>query len=393
MTLDISKFHRRTPIAPAHKHRYVTQFRPGEFWLNHCVPFGSSPAESNSSETGNFTLAVWKCLGIGPVVKWSDDHNIFRFPIAGDGITTPFSYAYDSQKVLEAVASIGVPWHPFSSKGQDFSSITTYTGFCWDIRSRQVYLPERKRKKFSRRVEEFKAKCTSTGVTVEEAMKIQGTLVHIIFVCPQGRSYLPRLSRFIANCNATNSNEFVQKHPERAVITELNFWMSFLSQPASPRTLKQRGPPIDLNISVDASTSWGIGVTMGICWAGWEINPGFANGPFGKIGLLEALAVELIVYILEALGYRDCCITVLSDNKGVIGAYLRGRSRNVLVNLSIRRVTAILWERNISLNLIYIRSAENPADPISQGILGQPDRRISAPFRLPEELEPLLSYA
>ena len=132
---------------------------------------------------------------------------------------------------------------------------------------------------------------------------------------------------------------------------------------------------------------------MGICWAGWKVNPGFAEGPFGKIGLLEAIAVELIVYILEALGYRDCYITVLSDNKGVIGAYLRGRSRNVLVNLSIRRVTAILWERNISLNLVYVKSAENPADPISRGILGQPDRRIAAPFQLPVELESLLTYA
>ena len=224
-------------------------------------------------------------------------------------------------------------------------------------------------------------------------MKIQGTLVHIIFVCPQGRSYLPRLSHFITRCNATNNNEFIQKHPERAVLTELNFWIAFLSQPASPRPLKTRGPPIKLNISVDTSTSWGIGVCMGVCWAGWKLNPEFADGPLGKIGLLEAVVIELIVYILEVLRYRDCCITVLADNKGVIGAYLRGRSRKVLINLSIRRVTAILWERNISLNLVYVKSAENLADPISRGILGQPDHQISAPFKLPKELLSFLSYA
>ena len=51
------------------------------------MPFSSSPVESNLSETGNFTLAIWKCQGISPIVKWSDDHNIFHFPIAGDGVT------------------------------------------------------------------------------------------------------------------------------------------------------------------------------------------------------------------------------------------------------------------------------------------------------------------
>ena len=152
-------------------------------------------------------------------------------------------------------------------------------------------------------------------------------------------------------------------------------------------------PIIELDISMDMSTSWGIGICMGVCWAGWKLNSELADSCLGKIDLLEAIVIKLIVYILKALGYRDCCITVLSNNKGLIGAYLRGRSCNVLINLSIHRATAILWERNISLNLIYVKSADNLADPILQEILGQSDRRISAPFKLLEELQPLLFYA
>ncbi len=77
-------------------------------------------------------------------------------------------------------------------------------------------------------------------------------------------------------------------------------------------------------------------------------------GPGRDIGWLEGVAVELVVYALDELGLRDCCIRVFSDNVGVIGAFDKGCSRNFEVNLSIRRAAAIMASRNITLDLTYI---------------------------------------
>ncbi len=151
MTLDISKFHRRTPIAPAHKPWFVMQNQTDEFYMTHTAPFGASGSESTSEEPRDFAVEVWRLKKVEPVVDWSDDLNVFRFPISGDGSDCyPFVYTYDAQAALNMITSLGIPWHPFEKKGQDFSFLTTYTGFEWDIPRRLVSLPDRKRLKFLR---------------------------------------------------------------------------------------------------------------------------------------------------------------------------------------------------------------------------------------------------
>jgi hypothetical protein len=44
------------------------------------------------------------------------------------------------------------------------------------------------------------------------------------------------------------------------------------------------------------------------------------------IGWLEGLALELLIYIIEERGLQDVHLLVHSDNKGVIGAFDKGRS-------------------------------------------------------------------
>ncbi len=391
MTLDIAKFHRLTPIAPAHKAWFVMQNRPGDFYLPHSAVFGSSGAESTSEETRDFGVEVWRLEGISPVTHWSDDLNVFRYPISGNGISSPFVYAYDSARALNVIAPLGIPWHPFEKKGQDFAFTTSYTGFEWDIPRRLVSLPDKKRLKFLRRVSDFLQTASSSGVTVEECMKIQGTLIHILFVAPLGRSYIPALSRFIAMFNANADNAFSRWHLHKNVKSELAFWVDFLSRLLNPREIRPRGLPIDLGISVDASTDWGVGIAWDGLWAGWRAF--HWSGPFRNIGWLEGVAVEFVVYALVEKGYRDCCVLVLSDNKGVIAAFRCGRSRNVEVNLSIRRAMALMWSYNLSFELVYVRSAENPADPISRGILGPRNRNLRLRFELPTELSKFFRYA
>lgn len=124
-------------------------------------------------------------------------------------------------------------------------------------------------------------------------------------------------------------------------------------------------------------------------WAAWRTLPGW-RGPSRDIGWLEGLAVEFVIYALEEKGFENSHVIVFSDNQGIIGAFDKGRSRNFQVNLSLRRACSCLAAHNLSLALCYIRSEDNPADPISRGILGLPSDRLHLSLELPKELTPFL---
>lgn len=163
------------------------------------------------------------------------------------------------------------------------------------------------------------------------------------------------------------------------------FHPSHLSQPRSS------GPPIYLYYYVDASTSYGLGIIFDTRWKGWKLAEGWKT-KFRHILWLEAVALELLVYLIEEAGHHDCHLTVHSDNQGVIGSYNKGRCTNFEANACIRRTTSVLSARNIAfkLNIVYVASAINPSDPISRGILGSDEDRLPSSLALPEELRPFL---
>lgn len=378
MTLDIAKFHRRTPICAAHKPWFVMQSRPGQFYIQHCCPFGARASEGNSGEIANASVDIWAELGVGPTCKWCDDMAVFRSPASG----SRRHYLYDRTSALALIESLGIPWHP--DKGQDFATSFIYVGLLWDLEAKQVSLPEPKRQKFLARVSTF---LSTLPCSLEEAMKIQGSLCHIAFVYPLGRSRLPSLSLFVSSFE---DNHFSRRHPPPSMIADIKWWQLQLRTPNVPRDLTPRAFA-DLAISVDASTDWGIGVTIGSLWCAWKTLSGW-RGPSRDIGWLEGLAVELTCYLLEAKGIRDSQVLINSDNQGIIGAFGKGRSRNFQVNLSIRRSGTCLYACNNTLDLRYVKSEDNPADPISRGILGSKDQHLKLQIALPQELTPFLAY-
>jgi hypothetical protein len=389
MTLDIAKFHRTCPIHPEHKPWFVLQ-GPDGFYTDHNCPFGCSSSSSNAGMIGNASVEIWENEGVKPIVKYEDDLNIFRFPISGgpnpDNPAMPYSYAYDRPQALALIAPLRIPWHP--DKGQDFNSTFTYLGFLWDISNKSVTLHDHKRDKFLSRVNNFIASFSGGRCQMLDVMKIHGSLCHIAYIYPDGRNRLPSLSNFICTFQGNN---FTLRYPPKSLISDLIWWKTTLSRTHVTRTLTPRGNPIDLHISVDASTSWGIGISFGTQWDAWQTSPSW-KGPSRDIGWLEGVALELVIYVLEEKGFRDSHILVHSDNQGVIGAFDKGRSRNFEVNLSIRRSASVLAACNLSLCLNYIESEENPADPISRGIMGPATDRLFSTFALPKELKPYLLH-
>ena len=176
------------------------------------------------------------------------------------------------------------------------------------------------------------------------------------------------------------------------MISDIKWWLGALSEP-TPRTriLRPRGPLKDMNIYVDASTSWGIGVIIGDAWAAFRLKDNWKIS--GRdICWLKALAIELLFYILEARQLHDADLLVHSDSKGAIGAFEKGRCPNWHINLVLRRSFPVMSRLSIFPSLRYIESAKNPADPISRGLLRSPTSKISTSLDIPPEILDILTY-
>ena len=146
---------------------------------------------------------------------------------------------------------------------------------------------------------------------------------------------------------------------------------------------------VDPGIFVDASTSWGIGLLADSHWAAWCLLPNWAT--CGRdIGWAEGVALELAVYWLVAAGFHDADVTIRSDNSGVVGAFWKGRLRNLERNESIGCITVALSCANLSLSPIFVLSIENLADPLSHGCLRPNSSHIPQVIHIPPCLDGFL---
>ena len=380
--------YRTIPVWPPHK-RFLVVGMNGQFWIDHVFPFGLTTAGGVQGHVADATVDILACLKVSPVKKWVDDHLIFRIATSGglnlpDGSMSPFKYPYSLNDIINLTAPLGVPWH--TTKRQDFTFNVLYLGFLWDIPHKSVTLPDAKQQKYLAKIAGLLARLSSAQrISFTEAMSINGTLSHITFVIPHGRSYLSGISQFIAQY----PSRFASRFPPPSVINDLKWWFNVLSHPPTPRSLSPRGPPVDLDLWVDASTDWGIGICIGQRWDAWRTIAGW-KGNGRDIGWLEAVAVELAVRSLHSVGWKNAHIIIHSDNQGVIGAFTHGRSRNFQVNLVIRRVEQIAMSSNVLHTLTFTPSAGNKADPVSRGEVGSLESRLSS-FQLPVELHTFLA--
>lgn len=378
-TLDIEGAYRTVPVMPDHK-RFIVVYFEGFLYLDHNVPFGLGSASGIQGEIADATVDIWYSLDVHPVVKWVDDFTIFRFPRPeGPFSEGSFDYAYDLNSVKHMISPLGVPWHP--TKGQDFASSFSYIGFEWNLTTKSVQLSSEKRAKHIAKVSAFILQSHSRPFTKKEVESINGSLAHISFVYLRGRSHLCNLTQWLT----TFVDSFKTRYPPPSVITDLKWWLNILSAPSFIRPLIARPTTTDLNIWVDASTSWGIGILIDGLWDAWRTAPGWKKD--GRdIGWLEAIAVEVIIIILHASNIKNQDILVRSDNMGVIGAFNRGRSHNRPSNEAIQRSEILLDDSDISISFQYVESASNLADPISRGILPSYDYHLPILYKLPSPI-------
>ena len=353
-------------------------------FIDHFNPFGLSSAAGTLGIAADATLDIVKtALPIPFFIKWVDDLLPTRTPIAepSPGI---YCYAYELSDILLIIKSLG--WLVNDIKTKDFASTVVYIGFSWDMANKRVSLPEKKRLKHLGKLLDVLSIIDTTGRSkLKPLVNLQGSLLHLCFVYRDGRSRMPSLHRFIASFN---NNIFIFRFPPPRLLTDLAWWRTALESPIFYRSIVFR-LIVNLDIYVDASTSWGISLTVGSLWRAWFLIPGWQSE--GRhIGWAESIALEFAVMEAAARGLHDVRVLVHSDNKGSIGQYINGRSRNPFINESIVRTSSITRSANFDILLEYVESSENRADAASRGVLQDNISRLPHAFRVPEALQQFL---
>ncbi len=211
-SLDIDAAFRRIPVMPAHKPYIVVQCHPGQFYIDHVVPFGITSGTGLQGAVMDAIVDILDARGWGPNKKWVDDLNSFRFPKGVGAERGTWVYAHTLEDIFRLAEELGIQWHLI--KCTDYGYIGVYLGFSWDLPNKSVSLPEKKRLKYLTHVQEF-LELAERGkrVDLQAAMVLSGSLTHITFMYPAGRAYLPNLCTFIASFK----NKFAPRYPPHSV--------------------------------------------------------------------------------------------------------------------------------------------------------------------------------
>ena len=364
----------------------------GFFYIEHNVPFGLASASGLQGEVADATVDIWHSLRVGPVIKWVDDFNVFRYAteqglFAGISNNVLYRYDYDLSHIKAMIAPLGIPWH--TSKGSPFGDHFSYVGFDWDLISKTVSLsPSKREKHLAKVLLTLQNSPSSRQFLKKDIQSLLGSLSHVTFVYSRGRAYLNNIIWWLT----TFTSDFAPRFPPPSVLSDLTWWSTQLSHPSLIRSLVPRPPISDFNIWVDASTDWGIGLLFNNTWDAWHTLPAW-KAPGRDIGWLEAVAVELIIILMHETHFSHLNVLIRSDNEGVIGAFRKGWSRNQETNLCIRRSEALLEQCDLSISLIYVETSINLADPISRGILPSLEHRLTTPYAIPPSISKYFRHA
>lgn len=386
------------------------------FCIDMAVSFGLAPSAGVYGHVADAGADLFRYQGIGPLIKWVDDHAIFRihldwlqwynqqrqsrherlsllglvheggrlwyeenhftdgtlyehiedcrFPCLDLSTRSPRSpedalFTYNFEDIDRLSSSLGIPWEKY--KDLPFASSSSYIGFQWNLDSLTVSLSTKKSSKYIICIEEW---LLHPNHTLSDVQKLYGKLLHVCLVLPAGRSYLT------AMLGLCNPHLFTLYLPSKGISDDLSWWItklsSFLSRPI-PVPLQL----IDLHAFSDASSGIGIVISIQGRWRAWRLIPGWQilEG-FRDIEWAEAIGFELLVRTIPRIKGSSGHFKVHGDNKGIVEGWRNFRRKNRPTNQVFRRIHSFLKQFNHSLSIhsAYIPSKDNPADPPSRGL-------------------------
>jgi hypothetical protein len=378
---DVDAAFRNVPTHPSAR-RFLAIKIKDLIHLDHVCNFGATPAPGLWGKIADAMVKILLFHGIDALIKWVDDFIFFRYPrhsINHDSLT----YSYNAELIWNIAEELGWPWA--RSKFIDFTSSFQYIGFWWDLASKTVELPDKKKTKYLARLLDW---TPGSFHTAKDAERLIGTLNHITLVVPEGRTHLVSLYKFRGGFKSDTPASAKHKLPSPAVL-DIDWWRNVLLQPFVGLNVIRPPKPLNIELFVDASTSWGIGLVLNGRWLAWELKDGWKSD--GRdIGWAEMVAVELAMRTLVTASYSDCHIVVRSDNMGVVGAIAAGRSRGTQQNAILCEIVKFIQARSIWLSTLWIPTLENPADGSSRGVFPSRSLLYAHPPRIPFHLCPFV---
>jgi hypothetical protein len=436
---DIAEAHRTVPITPSQWPGLVLRLPgPDAFNIDTCSCFGLSSSSGNHGKLGDAGADLMRARGIGPLSKWSDDHLFIRirreyiaqyntlrrgwnagilqnggrihsggrywycgdtmpddrpeefdedtsFPIRDLSGASPRSisdmaFSYGMADIDSLSQVLGIPWE--ASKDVPFGSLVPFIGFAWDLELRSVSVPPKKKEKYLAAIALWEKEPTHV---LNDVQKLFGKLLHVSLIVPMGRAYLANLEAMLG---VFRDSPFKPRTPPHGTADDLLWWTHRLSQPDVSCPIPSPLPVIDSKAYSDASSGFGIAVTIGSLWRAWRLLPGWKRDN-RDIGWAEAIGFEFLVRYIIARNPAGTHLKAFGDNSGVVQGWWRGRSRNSQINNVFKRIHSTLAASACVIHTRFIPSKCNPADGPSRGIYPSPALLLPL-LDIPAELSPFI---
>lgn len=285
--------------------------------------------------------------------------------------------------IVRASEELGVKTN--ATKYAEFAYEQKFIGFLWNINSKTVTLPASKLKKRIAELDLFLSTEHFTRNTVE---KFNGKLSHLTLILPQLKAYLTENFKWVAMWRTPG----LRRMPP-PVREDMLFWKTCLAT-LEPTRLLPDYEVRNVGWVGDASSSFGIGIIIGECWAQFSWLPDWANPvdqPKRTIAWAETVAVRLGLLMLfekhKVAGFSFSCLT---DNTTTEGAARNRKSRDFWVNNEWKYVQSLLVEHDCDINLVRVISADNSADRLSRGLASSKSDQNMITINIPPDLSPLL---
>jgi hypothetical protein len=251
---DVAEAYRTIPALPAQWPGLVIHLLlEDQFAINTCNNFSLTSAGGVYGMSANAGTDIFWGQGMGPLSKWVDDHIFFQVlwrhlpsynaqhewhceirehggqrqegghrwyrgksllnsateEFDEDCSTTlcdlaksspqpsaDHGFAYADADIDRLSVCLSIRWQ--TAKSVPFGTEVLYLGFCWDLHSQVVHLPNEKKLRYLTAITEWGKKCMHN---LQETQKLYGKLFHAALVIPAGHAHLTSMEAMLASFN------------------------------------------------------------------------------------------------------------------------------------------------------------------------------------------------
>ncbi|KAE8194466.1 hypothetical protein CF328_g4740 [Tilletia controversa] len=391
---DVTSAFRQVPLHPSQWASTVVEW-DGQFYVDLFLAFGLGPACGAYGLFADAFADIFRAIQIATTAHWVDDNIFLRVPTtelellnkrresirksidptprhkggrtfwtSNDGTEHTEDFAHPITKQPNAEGgfhmgledidrvsrTLGWPWEP--EKDAPWASVFRYAGINYNIATREVSLPESKRTKYLQTIADIreKAKANQSRYQLPDIERLHGQCQWAESIHTQGKWHVKGLQDFIRAANDQPALRHQWRYGGERIRQDMDWWEATLQQENFWRSFDPT-PAKDVQCYCDGSTSFGVGLSIGGRERAYPLKDEHAART--DIKIVEALALELAVLTLDALGFRNQAIIIHTDNTAVLGAFKKGKMAAPEPNRVLERVAAHEVRARLSIRLVW----------------------------------------